>query len=514
MIHSDVPQNDVPQDHRPRPLSHPVWRRLASARLLLAAFLVLLTVAIGIYAQTLSFVWDEGFHLVAAQLINRGATPYIDFCFPQTLLNAYWNAFVLRVFGDNWHSVHFFDALFVSATVWLAAGYTLRRFPVDRWKLSCAAIVAGFIGFDTVFVPFGTSAQAYGSGTLLTFLAFLVAIQAVDRAGIGLTVLASLLVSAAAGSTLLVAPAVPVLLIWIAFVNRAGRRVPKIIAFCLAAIIPFLPEIVLFLRSPRLTLFNVIQYQALFRRVNWGDVGAHDFDVFLDWTVSAQTLLLGLLAIIGLLFLIRRSGWDRKLCSEFYLAAAISIFTGAFIATAHPTFGRYFIFIIPFVALLAAVGFYYTGSRLIGPDRPRWPTAILLLIMLSGMTKWLFDDRDATHWDDYEKIAAKIKEVTPPGKEYMADELVYFLLHQRPPARLEFSYSHKLELPDKEANFYHIISFKKLGQQIARGRFETVESCKDDVEDLLRLDDLFPNHQDFDDCTVYWRHGHTNDTKK
>ncbi len=502
------------ENHQPRSLPRPVWSRLPPARLLLPAFLVLLTIAIVIYAETLSFVWDEGFHLVAAQLINRGVTPYIDFCFPQTLLNAYWNAFVLRVFGDNWHSVQFFDALFVCATVWLAAAYTLRRFPVDRWKVSCAAIVAGFIGFDTVFVPFGTSAQAYGSGSLLTFLSFLVAVKAVDRASVWLTVLASLLISAAAGSTLLVAPALPVLLIWIALVNRAGRRLPKIVAFCLAAILPFLPEIVLFIRSPRLTLFNVIEYQALFRRVNWGDVGAHDFDIFLDWTTSAQTLLLGLLAILGLFFLIRRSGWDRKLLYELYLAAAMSIFTGAFIATAHPTFGRYFIFIIPFVALLSGVGFYYAGSRLIGPDRPRWPTAILLVIMICGMTKWQFDDRDATHWDDYEKIAAKVKEVTPPGKEYMADELVYFLLHQRPPARLEFSYSHKLDLPEKEADLYHIVSFKKLGEQIAKGRFETVETCKDDVEDDLRLNDLFPNHQDFDDCTVYWRHGHSNGTKK
>lgn len=475
---------------------------------LLIALLLALSVALGVYAQTMAFVWDEGFHLVAAQLINLGAKPYLDFAFPQTLLNAYWNAAVLRFFGDNWHSVHFFDALFVSATVWLASTYMMRRFPVDRWKLSCAAIVAGFIGLDLVVVPFGPSAQAYGSGMFLAFAAFRVAVVAVDRASIWLTVVASLLVSAAAGSTLLVAPAVPVLFVWILLVNRAGHRLSKAFAFCVAAIIPFLPEIILFVRSPRLTFFNVVQYQALFRRVNWGDVGAHDFDIFLDWTVSAQTLLLGLLAIIGLVYLIRQSNWDRKLRYEFYLAAAISLFTGAFIATAHPTFGRYFIFIIPFVALLAGVGFYYSGSRLISADRPRWPTAILFFIMLAGITKWIFDDRDATHWQDYEKIAAKVKQVTPPGQEYMADELVYFLLHQRPPARMEFSYSHKLDLPTAQENLYHVISFKKLGEQIAHGRFATVETCKDDVVDDLHLNDFFPNHQDFDDCTVFWRHGH------
>src|SRR5580698_9263833 len=45
-----------------------------------------------IYSQTVAFTGDEGFHLLAAQLIDSGKRPYIDFCFPQTPLNAYWNA--------------------------------------------------------------------------------------------------------------------------------------------------------------------------------------------------------------------------------------------------------------------------------------------------------------------------------------------------------------------------------------------------------------------------------------
>src|ERR1017187_8861981 len=49
-----------------------------------AAFLV--------YAETWAFTPDEGYHMLAAQLIASGRIPYIDFCFPQTPLNAYWNA--------------------------------------------------------------------------------------------------------------------------------------------------------------------------------------------------------------------------------------------------------------------------------------------------------------------------------------------------------------------------------------------------------------------------------------
>src|SRR6185437_5930906 len=58
------------------------------------------------YARTFAFAWDEGYHLVAAWLIAHGKQPYIDFVFPQTPLNAYWNALLLRVFGENWRVSH------------------------------------------------------------------------------------------------------------------------------------------------------------------------------------------------------------------------------------------------------------------------------------------------------------------------------------------------------------------------------------------------------------------------
>ena len=40
-----------------------------------------------VYAETWAFCLDEGYHLVAAQLIGAGKVPYVDFFFPQTLLN-------------------------------------------------------------------------------------------------------------------------------------------------------------------------------------------------------------------------------------------------------------------------------------------------------------------------------------------------------------------------------------------------------------------------------------------
>ena len=79
-----------------------------------------------IYSQTAAFTGDEGFHLLAAQLIDDGKRPYIDFCFPQTPLNAYWNAAWMRVFGQTWRVPHAVSTVLVMAAVLLAG---LQRMP-------------------------------------------------------------------------------------------------------------------------------------------------------------------------------------------------------------------------------------------------------------------------------------------------------------------------------------------------------------------------------------------------
>src|SRR6202050_3882981 len=92
------------------------------------------------YSQTWSFAWDEGFHLLAAQLIDAGKTPYLDFCFPQTPLNAYWNAGWMRIFGDSWRAVHAVAALLTAGAILLAADFVFARFhvPPPDWRVSPA----------------------------------------------------------------------------------------------------------------------------------------------------------------------------------------------------------------------------------------------------------------------------------------------------------------------------------------------------------------------------------------
>src|SRR5580692_5196741 len=115
-----------------------------------------------LYSQTQAFAWDEGFHLLAAQLILAGKRPYLDFCFPQTPLNAYLTAGWMRLFGDTWRAAHALSAIWVAAAAFLTADFVRSRFPASgwRWGGALAALVA--VGMNSQVVLFGTIGQSYG----------------------------------------------------------------------------------------------------------------------------------------------------------------------------------------------------------------------------------------------------------------------------------------------------------------------------------------------------------------
>lgn len=123
--------------------------RPCSSRIGLYAAAALYATAFLAYAESKAFHFDEAYHLLTAQLILAGKRPYIDFCFPQVPLNAYWNALWMALFGQTWRVAHAAAALATIGAVLLMADYVARRFPQAEWRIT-AATAAIAIGFSPV----------------------------------------------------------------------------------------------------------------------------------------------------------------------------------------------------------------------------------------------------------------------------------------------------------------------------------------------------------------------------
>jgi hypothetical protein len=470
-------------------------------------FSVLGLVAAGLvaYSETRAFAWDEGFHLLTAQLIEHGKRPYIDFVFSQPPLNAYWNAGWMAVLGESWRVPHAIAALCSAAAVMLTAGFVLSRFPVIRWRLPGAMIAGLLMGLNVLVVRYGGLAQAYGLGLLAIVAAYCFGVRSVERPSAVSAGLAGLACGIAAASSLLTAPVGPVLLIWILIYNRVGSRRAKFAAFALGETAAFVPVLWLIVQGPRQVLFGIIQYNLLYRRLGWAGALEHNFEVLSSWIDCGPALLLLLLSAGGLLFIYFRSGWEAQRKAEFYLCAWVSVALAAHISSAVPTFARYYVFTLPFLGILAVAGVYAAGSSLYKADRP-WPPVLVLTLLLSfGLAKALYEERDNMVWPDLEKTARKVMEVTPPRQSLSADEAIYFLTRHDPPSGLEMRDSHKFRLPPELLALLHVIPQAELDRQVKAGAFSTLETCEDqDAIDAQGYAKLYAKTADAGDCTVFW----------
>jgi hypothetical protein len=476
-----------------------------SSRLWLYGIWVVLAAGLMVYAQTLAFTEDESFHLLAAQLIKAGLRPYLDFCFPQTPLNAYWNAFGMRVFGESWRTAHALASLETSAAVVLAAQFVLTRLPERAWRVAGAMAASVMIGCTTNLVEFGPLGQAYGISLFTTVCAFRLAVAGVERPKWWLAAAAGAFAGAGAASSLLAAPVGPVLLVWIWRSNRAGSRWRKAGAFAVGATLPFLPLLWLFAQSPWVVWFNVARYHLYHRVLYWPHPLGHDVQMVTGWLNDSQSLLLGLLGVFGVIYIAKRSTYDPWRRAEFYLCGWLALGMAAEMVVARPTFSRYFCLLAPFVGILAVPGLYAIGSRVLQPERPFWPALIISVIFAGSMVRNVTENSiDALNWKKYQAVARKLADVTPPGKQIFAEEEIYFLTKRRPPFGLEFQYSQKLELPPWRLALLHVTPEAELKKLLATGVFWSAATCDDDMVDDFDLDQTFGSKVKVYDCPVYW----------
>ena len=190
----------------------------------LCALLALYAALLITYSQTIAFTFDESYHLLAAQLIGDGHTPYLDFCFPQTPLNAYWNAFCLRSFGQTWRVPHFFASLWAILALALIVDYAFRRFPIPEWRFPVALTALCTFGLSAHVFTYAPM-QAYALCLFGLCAAFRMAPRAIDRSSPIAAAWVGFFASVAAASSLLTFTASPVFLLWILFDHLLDQTV-------------------------------------------------------------------------------------------------------------------------------------------------------------------------------------------------------------------------------------------------------------------------------------------------
>jgi hypothetical protein len=270
----------------------------------------------------------------------------------------------MGLFGESWHVTHAVAALAVTAAILVVADYVYRRFPDPAWRLSAALTAALGLGLNALVVTYGTLAQAYGFCLLLIVCAFRCAVEAARRRNLLYAAGAGCFAAAAAGSSLLTAPVAPVLLGWLLWQGHPRGRTPALVAFCAGAVVPLLPMLWLFAQAPAQVFFDVVEYHGLYRQVGWPGAPEHNVDVYLAWIDSGQALVLGGLAAAALLAVVRREPFGRWR-AELVLCGVLAAAQMAYLCTIFPTLERYFLFAVPFLAVLAPAGLsvLVTGRR-------------------------------------------------------------------------------------------------------------------------------------------------------
>lgn len=474
------------------------------------------------YSQTLAHHGDEGFHLLAAQLILAGKRPYLEFFYQHVPLYAYLNAGWSHLFGDSWRSAHTFSALLTAWSVLLVAVFVYARVCEPKWRLAAALTAALLMGLHALVIQFGTIGQPYGLCLVLLVGAFWLVIGSVARESGWRPLAAGLCAGAAAASSLLAAPVVPILLTWLVRQSGSTHRLSHSAWFVAGVLAPFLPLLWLAVQAPRQTLFNVVQYHLFYRRgpltVPVTEAVLADMKTLYSvWLESTQGLLLVLLAVVGILFLVGRSGWEAPRQKEAALCAWLAGRLGICLAGTWPTFPQYFILVIPFVSILASIGVYAIGSRICSSCRPGWLVLLVVGLFAVGLAKQgyrtyeLYQMRQAfqSAWWSFDAVAREVNRVTPNDGEVWVEsdcaECIYVAAKRVPPPGMENSNAYFLELPAALAASLKIMPRSEQEEWLAAGRFATVVIEDNDPRiEAFGLGRLYAGHTTVHGYHIFW----------
>ncbi|MDB6146788.1 MAG: hypothetical protein JWO45_452, partial [Spartobacteria bacterium] len=137
---------------------------------------VLIAVSQGTY-----YYGDEGFHLLASQLLITGKRVYLDFFFQHPPVYTYLNAGWMLLAGDTWRSAHLFSALLAIICAAMIGGYLFSRFDRRDGQLVFALGGVLFFMLNPLVVCYAVLGQPYALCLVWLFGAFLLAVRSTNQ---------------------------------------------------------------------------------------------------------------------------------------------------------------------------------------------------------------------------------------------------------------------------------------------------------------------------------------------
>lgn len=467
------------------------WKRMA--------FYAVVSISIGVifaFSQLGTCYGDEGFHLLAAQLVMSGKKPYLDFFYQHPPLYIYLTAGWMSVFGDTWRSAHALSALFTSGCIVIVASYLYDRWREQPAGLGVAITATLILSLNFLVIAFGTLGQPYSFCLFFSVASFRLTVSSRSSRNRVLPVLAGLCGGAAAASSLLALPIAPILFLWMIGHNQNGNRLTKALAFLCGAFLPFVPLLILLVKGPRQVWLDLFQYHVFYR-----DPDPNGSNFLANLKTVAKLIVespgpLLLLVTVGSLRLFKETDiGDGEWRTEFRLCFWLMLSLAAYLTLPLPTFAQYYVLLMPFVTILASVGIHVISTRS-GLGRMRW--LIMAVIVLTGTNlPGVYSEIHATSgcWQSLDSSAARVNTVTPADGPVYANEMFYFVSRHSPPPGLENSFATD-NLPFTLAPLSHAATPSQINERLASGYFDSIIIGADDPRvERLNLLVIYPRNQ-------------------
>jgi hypothetical protein len=374
---------------------------------------------------------DEGFYLLASQLVLRHKTPYLDFFYTQAPLLPYVYALWFKIAGLSWLSARTFAALQTAVLGGLIYEHVCHE--TQKWMAGIAAVVL-FASSSLVFAWFPI-VKTFPLATPFLFLAYVIVARLSPSSPSWWMAIAGFFFALSVDTRSYVVALAPVFVWWI-LRQRGSNRWARLLWSLVGFTVGILPSLILFFASPDAFMFNNLGYHAM-RSGGSGLIG--------DWKdkalVAAATFggrftgfQFSVITLTCVGMLVRR----RMKRDSSLLAFMIALVLGFICILPTPASMQYFSMIVPFLIVAAVCSVSDYLETLQTPREIRIARAVCVVALVSfvgagvpAFRQYLFtgykvpgltNQADAPNWtlEQATAVARAIDELSRPGEQVVS----------------------------------------------------------------------------------------------